>query len=87
MSSKRATWLRHLSQRLDIDEGLVIIPEFWDEEDRKRQADSEARYAMDPSEVAMLDDFARCRAEGHLEHTCPACGDRSCLRCGVGWNV
>jgi hypothetical protein len=80
MSSKRSSWLRRLGP-----EGMVIIPN-WDEADEQRQDDAEARYAMDPSEAAMLDDFARCRAEGHVEHTCPACGDRSCLRCGVGWN-
>lgn len=79
--AKKSAWLQGMAP-----DGAVIIPS-WDEADARREADAEARYAMDPNEAAMLDAFARCRAEGHVEHTCPACGDHSCLRCGVGWNV
>lgn len=27
-----------------------------------------------------------CKELGHEEHVCGACGDRECLRCGVGLN-
>lgn len=27
-----------------------------------------------------------CQERGHDVHTCPACGDVSCLRCHVGLN-
>lgn len=28
-----------------------------------------------------------CQQRGHEEHTCPACGDKMCLRCKTGLNV
>lgn len=62
--------------------GLIIVPG-WDREDRDRQAEAELHYALDPAEAQMIADFQRCQREGHVWHTCPACTDRSCLRCGT----
>jgi len=58
--------------------GLIVIP---GGVEAMREAMAIERYA-EQEDAALKADQERCMAQGHIFHTCPACGDFSCLRCG-----
>ena len=59
---------------------LLIMPGGWP--DVPDRLDAEARESWDHERYLILAKI--CRRDGHDEHVCAMCGDRSCLRCGLG---
>lgn len=62
---------------------VIIIPDWDGPNPFAREASLAEHYALDVAEAQMIADFKRCQLLGHEWHTCPACADRSCLRCGT----
>jgi hypothetical protein len=66
--------------------GLTIFLGGWPELDWQGREEAD-RYEPDDAEAQMLAEFKRCQQVGHQWHTCPACGDHACLRCGTASNA
>ena len=56
--------------------GLLIMPGGW-------PTGLAERFAELDDDRDLEREARRCKLEGHVVYTCPACGDVSCLRCLV----